>query len=87
VQASRDSNADDEHDVEGATIAFERSQVDSLIRQVEGHLSQIDEALERSRPARTASASPAACRSRPAASRPAQRAHLRGLRRKVKSQV
>ena len=47
MQASRDSNADDEHDVEGATIAFERSQVDSLIRQVEGHLAQIDEALER----------------------------------------
>ena len=47
MQASRDSNADDEHDVEGATIAFERSQVDSLIRQVEEHLAQIDEALER----------------------------------------
>ena len=47
MQASRDSNADDEHDGEGATIAFERSQVDSLIRQVEGHLAQIDEALER----------------------------------------
>jgi DnaK suppressor protein len=47
VAASRDSNADDEHDPEGATIAFERSQVDSLIRQVEGHLAEIDEALAR----------------------------------------
>ena len=27
VAASRDTNADDEHDPEGATIAFERSQV------------------------------------------------------------
>lgn len=47
VEASRESNADDEHDVEGATIAFERSQVDSLIRQVEAHLAEIDEALAR----------------------------------------
>jgi len=47
VEASRDSNADDEHDVEGASIAFERSQVDTLIRQVEGHLAEIDDALAR----------------------------------------
>jgi DnaK suppressor protein len=33
VAASRDTNADDEHDPEGATIAFERSQVGSLVRQ------------------------------------------------------
>ena len=32
VDASRDSNADDEHDPEGATIAFERAQVDALAR-------------------------------------------------------
>ena len=30
VAASRDSNADDEHDPEGATIAFERQQVAAL---------------------------------------------------------
>ena len=47
VEASRDSNADDEHDVEGASIAFERSQVDTLIRQVEGHLAEVDDALAR----------------------------------------
>ena len=47
VEASRDSNADDEHDVEGASIAFERAQVDTLIRQVEGHLAEIDDALAR----------------------------------------
>jgi DnaK suppressor protein len=33
VAASRDSNADDEHDPEGATIAFERQQVVALLAQ------------------------------------------------------
>lgn len=47
VDASRDSNADDEHDPEGATIAFERSQVDALIGQAERHLAEIDAALAR----------------------------------------
>jgi len=47
VDASRDSNADDEHDPEGATIAFERSQVDALIRQAEAHLGEIDAAHQR----------------------------------------
>lgn len=47
VDASRDSNADDEHDPEGATIAFERSQVDALIRQAEAHLAEIDAAYDR----------------------------------------
>ncbi len=47
VAASRDSNADDEHDPEGATIAFERSQVEALVRQAREHLSEIDAALAR----------------------------------------
>ena len=47
VAASKDSNADDEHDPEGATIAFERSQVDSLVRQAEQRLVEIDAALDR----------------------------------------
>jgi DnaK suppressor protein len=47
VEASRDSNADDEHDPEGATIAFERSQVDALVRQTEQHLAEVDAALDR----------------------------------------
>jgi len=47
VEASRDSNADDEHDPEGATIAFERSQVASLARQAEEHLAEVDAALAR----------------------------------------
>lgn len=45
--ASADSNADDEHDPEGQTIAFERSQLTSLIQRAEQHLSEIDEALRR----------------------------------------
>ena len=47
VAASLDTNADDEHDPEGATIAFERSQIGSLVRQVRHHVSEVDAALER----------------------------------------
>jgi RNA polymerase-binding transcription factor DksA len=47
VEASRDTNADDEHDPEGATIAFERSQVGALVRQAEERLREVDAALER----------------------------------------
>jgi RNA polymerase-binding transcription factor DksA len=45
VAAARDSNADDEHDPEGATIAFERSQLGTLVRQVRDHLGDLDAAL------------------------------------------
>jgi DnaK suppressor protein len=47
VEASKDSNADDEHDPEGATIAFERSQVGALVQQAEAHLDEIDAAIGR----------------------------------------
>ncbi|MCF6377077.1 TraR/DksA family transcriptional regulator [Nocardioides KLBMP 9356] len=47
VAASLDTNADDEHDPEGATIAFERSQIGALIKQVRGHLAELDAALAR----------------------------------------
>ena len=47
VAASRDSNADDEHDPEGATIAFERSQLGALARQARDHLDEIDAAEAR----------------------------------------
>src|SRR4051794_27864459 len=47
VAASRDTNADDEHDPEGSTIAFERSQIGALVLQVQQHLAEIDAALER----------------------------------------
>ena len=47
VAASRDTNADDEHDPEGATIAFERSQVGALVRQARERLAEIDAAEQR----------------------------------------
>ncbi|MCW2794045.1 MAG: DNA-binding protein, partial [Nocardioides sp.] len=47
VDASRDTNADDEHDPEGATIAFERSQIGALVRQAQLHLLEIDAAVAR----------------------------------------
>jgi RNA polymerase-binding transcription factor DksA len=47
VAASRDSNADDEHDPEGATIAFERSQIGALVRQARSHLEEIQVAVSR----------------------------------------
>lgn len=47
VEASADSNADDEHDPEGATIAFERAQVEALIRETERRMSDVDSALVR----------------------------------------
>ncbi len=47
VDASADSNADDEHDPEGSTIAFERSQVGALIEQAERRLTEVDAARAR----------------------------------------
>lgn len=47
VAAREGANVDDEHDPEGATIAFERSQVDALARQAREHLREIDAALAR----------------------------------------
>jgi len=45
--ASVDSNADDEHDPEGQTIAYERSQLSALIRAAQEHLSAIEAATAR----------------------------------------
>ena len=47
VEASADSNADDEHDPEGATIAFERSQLRTTIEQATRRRSEIDAAEAR----------------------------------------
>lgn len=41
TSARLDSNSDDEHDPEGATIAFERSQSDAMLRQAEKRLDDI----------------------------------------------
>jgi DnaK suppressor protein len=45
--ASVDSNADDEHDPEGQTIAYERSQLQALLDGAHARLADIDEAVLR----------------------------------------
>jgi RNA polymerase-binding transcription factor DksA len=45
--ASRDSNADDEHDPEGATIGFERAQLTALLAAARARISEVDDALRR----------------------------------------
>jgi DnaK suppressor protein len=47
VAAARDSNADDEHDPEGATIAFERAQLVAVLRQANTDLVELEAALGR----------------------------------------
>ena len=47
VDASRSSNADDEHDPEGATIAFERQQVVALLEAAQRRLADVEAALAR----------------------------------------
>ena len=45
VEAGNGTNIDDEHDPEGATIAFERAQVSALLEQAQQRLGEIDRAL------------------------------------------
>jgi DnaK suppressor protein len=45
--ASRDSNADDEHDPEGATIGFERAQLTALLAAARERIAEVDDALGR----------------------------------------
>lgn len=47
VAASESSNADDEHDPEGATIAFERQQVRALLNQARRTRDDLESALRR----------------------------------------
>lgn len=47
VDAASGANVDDEHDPEGATIAFERSQVDALAQGARLELEEITAALAR----------------------------------------
>jgi DnaK suppressor protein len=47
IEATRAANSDDEHDPEGATIAFEREHAAALAAQARGHLAEIDAALAR----------------------------------------
>jgi len=46
VEASASSNADDEHDPEGSTIAFERQQVAALVQQTQSRLADVERALD-----------------------------------------
>ncbi len=45
--AAAGANADDEHDPEGATLAFEREQVAALLRQAESELAELAAARAR----------------------------------------
>ncbi|MFI5496282.1 TraR/DksA family transcriptional regulator [Actinoplanes sp. NPDC051859] len=45
--ASRDANADDEHDPEGATIGFERAQLTALLAAARERVAEVDDALRR----------------------------------------
>lgn len=47
IHAVADVATDDEHDPEGATIAYERARAGALIRQAEDHLGEIRLALAR----------------------------------------
>ena len=47
VEAAGSANADDEHDPEGATIAFERQHLAALLAQAREQLKQLDAALQR----------------------------------------
>ncbi len=47
VAASEESNADDEHDPEGATIGFERAQLSAVLDAARRRLAAVDDALAR----------------------------------------
>lgn len=47
VEATELTSTDDEHDPEGATIAYERAQISALLRQAREDLVALDAALER----------------------------------------
>jgi DnaK suppressor protein len=47
VAGSADSNADDEHDPEGSTIAFERARTAALLHEAQAYLEELDRAAIR----------------------------------------
>ena len=47
LDATRSTATDDEHDPEGSTIAFERSQASSMLASAQRHLAELDLALTR----------------------------------------
>ncbi|GAA2559471.1 TraR/DksA C4-type zinc finger protein [Winogradskya consettensis] len=46
-EASRDSNADDEHDPEGATVGFERAQLTATLAAAHHRIADLRDALAR----------------------------------------
>jgi RNA polymerase-binding transcription factor DksA len=46
-EASRSSNADDEHDPEGSTIAFERAQLTAVLSAARRRVTDLSDALTR----------------------------------------
>jgi RNA polymerase-binding transcription factor DksA len=49
VEAAAGSNVDDEHDPEGATVAFERAQLRDALKQARADLEDLDRAAQRVR--------------------------------------
>jgi DnaK suppressor protein len=47
VSASVGANADDEHDPEGATIAYERAQLAALVDQTRTRVEELEHAVQR----------------------------------------
>jgi DnaK suppressor protein len=47
IESSSSAGTDDEHDPEGATIAFERQHTAALLSQARQHLAEIDAAMAR----------------------------------------
>ena len=47
IESLGSAGTDDEHDPEGATVAFERQHLAALVSQARGHLTQIDAAMLR----------------------------------------
>jgi DnaK suppressor protein len=47
LESSISASTDDEHDPEGATLAFEREQISALLDQARTHLDELDNATSR----------------------------------------
>ena len=81
VESSAGVATDDEHDPEGATIAFERAQLAALLDQDRRHLAELDEAADRLRQGRYGRCERCGRPDRRrAARRPPRRPHLHHLR-------
>ena len=73
AEAASAGGTDDEHDPEGATLAFERQHAAALLQAAQERVAAIDAALDRLRPGTTACATAAGSRSVRTGWRPARR--------------